>query len=137
MNRIEVREVKEDTNAKRCRFAFKTKTKEVIITPSQVNKMLEQDFNESVEERSFSYEDRKFVDIVSKGIHKNEHCHYEIPLPLKDATHKLPNNRVQAVHRLHNLKRKMENDLHYKTDYVAFMNDIIRNGYAKRVDEED
>ena len=95
VNKIEVREVKDGKNTKRCAFAFKTKTKEIIITPKQVNKMLEQDFSEIVEERPLSYEDRRFVDIVSKGIHRNLDCHYEIPLPLKNSEYDLPNNREQ------------------------------------------
>ena len=98
--------------------------------------MLEQDFSEVAEEKPLSYEDRKFMDIVSKGIHQKPDCHYEIPLPLKNSGYEFPNNREQAVYRLNKLKNKMNRDGQYKSDYVTFMNEIIQNGYAERVDEE-
>ena len=132
VNRIETREFTEGKDTKHCCFVFKSKTKE-IINPNQVNKMFEQDFSEIIEDKPLSYEDRKFIDIVSKEIHRSEDGHYEIPLPLKDPDLKLPNNREQALNRLNRLKRKMESDPQYKSDYVAFMNEIIQNGYAEKV----
>ncbi|KAJ7378825.1 hypothetical protein OS493_020423 [Desmophyllum pertusum] len=45
----------------------------------------------------------------------------------------VPINKVLALHRLHKLKSRMENDAKYRQDYTAFMQDIIdkrlrRNG---------
>ena len=45
---------------------------------------------------------------------------------------KLPNNIKLASHRLQQLKSRLERDEKYKKDYVAFMNEMIRKGYAER-----
>ena len=60
---------------KRCYFALKTHTKE-ILTPVQINRMSELDFTETEEEEnSLSYEDRRSLSKVNKGIRQRCHGH--------------------------------------------------------------
>lgn len=122
---------------KTCHFALKTSTKE-ILSPVQVNHMLEQDFNEKkTEEQPLSYEDRTFMGKVSSGIHQRGDGHYEMPLPLKEELVALPNNKEVVLNRLSKLKRRLKTDSRYRKDYLAFMSDIIDRGYAERVPAEE
>ena len=52
-------------------FAIRNSLKEVI-TPSQVNKMMELDFNEQLDTSKCkeSREDKKFASMLSEGVHK-------------------------------------------------------------------
>ncbi|CAH3186031.1 unnamed protein product [Porites lobata] len=45
---------------------------------------------------SLSCEDRKFLDIMETGVHKNEQGNWEMPLPFLRKDPHLPNNRSQA-----------------------------------------
>ena len=118
---------------KMCHFALKTITKEVL-SPVQVNCMFELDFNEKkTEEQPLSYEDRKIITKVSRGIHQRGDGNYEMPLPLKEELVTLPNNKEVALNRLGKLKRRLIKDSRYRKDYLAFMKDIIERGYAEKV----
>ncbi|XP_062609374.1 uncharacterized protein LOC134271140 [Saccostrea cucullata] len=65
-------------------FSVRNKIKEVI-NPKEVVRMLEVDFSENLSSsKHVSYEDRKFLDIMEKGIHKCD-GHYEMPLPFREA----------------------------------------------------
>ena len=104
VNNVVSRFVENGKITRRCYFACRTVTKD-LITPIQVNKMLEQDFSESIEGKPLSFEDRKFMEIVSKGIHRLPVNHFEIPLPLKESNIKLQNNQSLALHCLYRLKK--------------------------------
>ncbi|XP_028417981.1 uncharacterized protein LOC114542688 [Dendronephthya gigantea] len=114
------------------KFVLDTRPKEVI-NPKDINRMFELDFSERErEESALSREDRRFLEIVKNGI-----CHqdgkYEIPLPFKDQTAKLPNNRSMAVNRLRPLKKRLESNAAYREDYLKFMQKVIDSGYAEKV----
>ena len=118
------------------KFVVDAQTKEVI-NPVEVRKMFEVDFSErDLEERALSLEDRKFLEIVQQGIRHREDGHYEMPLPIRDKTLALPNNRTLAKNRLKPLRRRFQTDRSYHRHYVEFMNKIIQNGYAERVSED-
>ena len=124
-------------NQKMCYFALKTHTKE-ILTPVQVNRMFELDCTErKAEERSFSYEDRRFLSKVNVAIHQRCDGHYEMPLPFKQESIMLPNKKEVALKRLNKLKGRLKSDSKYKADYLAFMSDIISRGCAEKVPVED
>lgn len=92
VNHIFSREVQHDPK-KTCHFTFKAHTKE-ILNPLQITKMFEQDFVETrPEERPFSFEDRQFMKKMTDGVHQGKDNHYELPLPLRQESVKLPNNR--------------------------------------------
>ena len=95
VNRIIAHEVQFSTK-KICYFALKTHTKE-IVSPVQVNRMFELDFNEmKMEEPTLSYEDRRFMAKVSEGINQRNDGHYEMPLPLKQEAVTLPDKKEVA-----------------------------------------
>ena len=84
----------------------------------------------------YSYDDVQFMKTVGSKIYQEPDGHYNLPLPLKDSSIELPNNKSQAVNRLVQLKRRMLKDDKYKKDYTEFMNEIIAKGYAEEVSEE-
>ena len=125
-------------SANQLSFILHGKTKEVI-NPSAINQMFELDFLEhkNKSKHGLSKEDRKFIQIAEKGIQHRDDGHYELPLPLKNETIQLPNNKTVALHRLNQLKRRFvgRNGQKYYTDYSEFMKNLIKNGYAERVPE--
>ena len=138
-NRIVTQELGDPTRL-HSKFVIKAQAKE-ILSPFQVKEMLELDFSERNEdEQALSQEDRRFLKIVTEGIHRQEDVHYEMPLPLKDSNLKLPNNREMALRRLKHLKRRLTSDAKYSNDYINFMNTVIQNVYAEEapaINEEE
>ena len=60
--------------------------------------MLTLDFNErATEEKSLSFEDRRFLTIVREGILQRDNSHYEMPLPLRNNDAELPNNKELKI----------------------------------------
>ena len=59
--------------------------------------------------------------------------HYQVPLPFRCDDVTVPNNKEQANKRAKWQKKKMLRDSQYRSDYVAFVNDIITKEYAQRV----
>ena len=96
------------------------------------------DFNErATEEKSFSFEDRRFLTIVREGIHQSDDSHYEMPLPLRNNDAELPNNKELALSRLMKLKQRLKSGTQYRKDYVEFMQENIKNGFAEKVPREE
>ena len=117
-------------------FALKTHTKE-ILTPVQVNRLIELDFTETkVGGCSLSYEDR-FLSKVNEGIHQRCDGHYEMPLPFKQESIMLPNKKEVALKRLNKLKGRLKSHSNYEADYLAFMSDIISRCHAEKVPVEE
>ena len=110
-------------------FALETRTKE-IISPACVMQMFERDFHERTElnnSQTLSVEDRKFLDILDKGIHQRSDGHYEMPLPLRSQDVKLPNNQSEALRRLSQLKARFKRDPNYHREYTEFIEEMIKN----------
>ena len=109
-----------------------------VINPFTVSKMFEQDFSEGEgHDKPFSQEDKRFLQKMKEGIHLIEDDHYEMPLPFRQDNIELPSNRRLAETRLHQLKRCFARDPQYKKDYVSFMNDKIKAGYAERAPKKN
>ena len=49
----------------------------------------------------------------------------------------MPNNRHIATQRLMSLKKRMKRDETFRNDYTTFLNDVIANGYAEIVPQEE
>ena len=93
------------------------------------------DFPEKLyEENNMSAEDHKFVQMMTSSI-THENGHYYMPLPLRNRNVIMPNNRDMAKQRAMNLIRKFKSDETYALEYKAFMDDVIRKGYAEKVPE--
>ena len=90
-------------------FSVKTTNVKEVINPRDIIKVLESDFIERKEheKKPISYEDKKFLDILSEGIHVRDDSHFEMPLPFKEPHPRLPNNKKQAEIRLLQLKRRL------------------------------
>jgi len=85
-----------------------------ITSPQQVREMMQLDYSKvyyarinTGAERSESMEDKRFRDILTTNIHKDEKLNWEMPLPFKTDNVALPNNRDQCLKRLLCIKRKL------------------------------
>ena len=132
-NRVVAKEVGSGRNLDH-HFAMENKVRE-IVTPQELNKMLELDFSERTDDngQEYSQEDKTFLKIVNHGVRRTDDNHYEIPLPFRRDDPCFPENREQVLQRARWLKRKLiRSDTFYK-DYVSFMNGIIAKGFARKV----
>ncbi|CAL9702135.1 unnamed protein product [Knipowitschia caucasica] len=121
---------------KEVNFICRTQVKEVV-TPKDVIKDLESDFNErKVEDSHFSQEDLRFISIM-EGVKMQEDGHCELLLPFKEDRPSLPNNRSCAQHRLKCLKKRFEKDKQYHKDYIMFMKETTERGDDVTVPSED
>ena len=95
----------EGPNKRSCNFSVKTNVKEVI-NPFQIMKMFEMDFSEKRADRqaTLSQDDLQFLKKMEEGIRQTADGHYEMPLPFRGNTPKLPNNKSLALRRLNKLK---------------------------------
>ncbi|XP_032416531.1 uncharacterized protein LOC116718567 isoform X6 [Xiphophorus hellerii] len=95
------------------------------------------DFNEktSQEQIEMSREDIKFMNIMNNSA-QLKNGHYCVDLPFKSESSVLPINRCVAEQRLLSLKRKFNMNSTFKKDYIAFMNDMLCNGYAEIVPDD-
>ena len=76
-----------------------------------------------------SAENIKFLKLMDEGCTRSD-GHYQLLLPLRNSEVDLPNNRWLAKRRLQCLKKKMQKDENFHTDYIAFMNNIFNKGYS-------
>ena len=77
-----------------------------------------------------SWEDRYFLEIMEKGIHKNDVGNWEMPLPFRSPKVTMPTNRKQALDRFHSLQRTFKKKPRLERDYVEFMGKMIDRGHA-------
>lgn len=84
-------------------------------------------------EVDLSFDDRKFLKIMEKGIRKNENGNWEMPLPFRQDAIVMPNNRSQAVTRLNGLIKTLKRKPQMEKDYLEFMSKIIEKGHASPV----
>ena len=116
-------------------YTCRTKAKE-IINPIDVIRVLESDLIEnSLDVYGLSVDDKKFLLVMNEGIHKTEDGHYEMPLPLRDPKTRLPDNRMMALKRLHQLRGRLIKNNKFRADYTVFMNDVVQKGYAELVED--
>lgn len=113
-----------------------TRVKEVL-DPNEIIKMFEQDFSEKKRDKPMSLEDRRFLDMTKREIHITNDRHYELPLPFQSDDVVLPCNRKLAESRLSGLKSKFSKDAKYKNDYVNFIDDMLKKGYAEKAPKSD
>ena len=68
---------------------------------------------------------------MEQNAYQGEDGHNVMPLPFRESTPKIVNNKSLALHRLSKLGTCLENDENYRKDHQAFMNYLIANGYAE------
>lgn len=116
-------------------LVFRTQVRE--ISPMTVYGMFDRDFsdyNSSDEHRSV--EDGIFLNKVSNGIKRTNDGHFIMPLPQKGNV-TLKNNKELAIKRLSALQKRLNRDKHYRDDYKNFMDEMINNGYAEIVPNDE
>ena len=125
-------ELQRDGHPTRITFSNQLTVKEEI-TPSQVIKLMEADFAFDKRQKPYSRNDMRFLEKMENQVHVSESGHYEMPLPFREETPILPNNRILAEKRLNHLKKKFQNDPAYHELYAEQMNSLFRNKYAEVV----
>ena len=80
-----------------------------------------------------SSEDRRFLQIVEEKTTKAGK-HYVVPLPFRNESLEMPNNRRQAMKRLMYLKESFKRNPSYFAGHKKFMDDLITKGYARKED---
>ena len=115
-----------------------------ITSPQQIREMMQLDYSELHHtrnipgtERSESVEDKRFCDILTTNIHKNEMGNWEMPLPFKTDDVTLPNNREQCLKRLLGIKRKLLKNGKTLKHYTEFMQKIFDKNHASLVPPEE
>ena len=73
------------------------------------------------------------MEIFEKGTSLKDN-RYVVPLPFRNPNSMVPNNKKQAIQRLMGLKRQFMKDNKFFQDYLKFMDNLLRKGYAKRSD---
>ena len=82
-----------------------------------------------------SFEDQELLKLIDEKLRKVGE-HFEIPLPMKDRSVKLPNNRNMAEKRLHCLKSRFIRNLEFFADYKEFIEGLLTKGYVKKSTEK-
>ena len=100
----------------------------------KMQQLFEQDFCEKSANNEFplSVEDKLFLSKVGGSVTKLN-GHYQIALLWRQECVTLPNNRVVAERRLVYLKRKFERDAEFFDQYKEKINELLRNGFARKV----
>ena len=100
-------------------------------TTSGLKMMYAVDFPEEAnsEQQAMSREDLKFIKLMKDNVIKVD-GHYQLPLPFKDPSPTIINNRANALHRLKSVKNKMLKDHQYRKEYTDFVNALLEKRYA-------
>ncbi|GAA6232368.1 uncharacterized protein LOC120493481, partial [Lates japonicus] len=85
------------------------------------------------EDTEMSKEDHQFISMVSQSA-KLEDGHYSVCLPVRKKTLYMPNNRAVAEQHALNLRKRFSRDVKFHGEYVAFMDDLVKKGYAVKLD---
>ncbi|XP_028408799.1 uncharacterized protein LOC114531374 [Dendronephthya gigantea] len=94
------------------------------------------EFNDVDDDVAMSCHDRRALSIMEETVRLKD-SHYEIALPWKSPRLSSPKNKSVAVRRLMFLKKRLarDNDLFQK--YVAFIQDLLQKGYARKLTKEE
>ncbi|KAJ8397167.1 hypothetical protein AAFF_G00010210 [Aldrovandia affinis] len=89
--------------------------------------------NEDIE---MSKDDHQFMNMVSQSS-KLVDGQYSVCLPIRNKSSCMPNNRSVAEQRVLNLRKRFSRDVKFHTEYVAFMEDILKKGYAVKLNSAE
>lgn len=117
--------------------SHRVRAKEVL--PQDILNKLEDGFDTPDDRMTgqVSQNDMRFVKLLTEKIRQDKNGFYSMPLPfLKDVPY-LPNNRVQALNRFHNLQKRFSKDKDLLEKYNTFMHSLISRGEAEIVSRYD
>lgn len=78
--------------------------------------------------------DQRALSILEKTCNKINDNRYEAGLLWRTDAEIMPNNKKQALSRLHNLENKLDKNINLKTEYTKQIDHLIKANYAERVD---
>lgn len=78
-----------------------------------------------------SIDDISFMQIMERGLAKDESNSWVAPLPFKSPRRHLPDNKAQALNRLSSLRRSLERKPVMKEHFFAFMEKVFQNNHAE------
>ena len=105
-----------------------------IALNEAMQRMYDTDFVTKVKTDSelLSVNDRRALDIMEKSIKKVD-GHYQVALPWKSDQISFPNNRIMALRRLNQLKKRFLKDPAFFERYREKIESYLSNGYAQQV----
>ena len=86
---------------------------------------------ENDDKPALSFEDETFLNTMQEEFHQDEQNSWVAPLPFRSPRPRLPNNRAQALSRLHSLQRTLNKNPEMKEHFVAFMEKLFENRHAE------
>lgn len=88
------------------------------------------------EDIEMSKEDHQFMSMVSQSSRLVD-GHYSVCLPVRNKSLRMPNNRSVAEQRALNLRRRFSRDLKFCSEYVTFMENLFKKGYAVKLNSTE
>ncbi|KAK2879287.1 hypothetical protein Q8A73_007303, partial [Channa argus] len=88
------------------------------------------------EDLEMSKDDHQFLNMMSQSV-KLVDGHYSVCLPVRSQTLCMPNNRVVAEQRALNLRKRFTRDVKFYEEYVAYMDDVLKKGYAIKLNSAE
>ena len=89
----------------------------------------------NINNNQLSRDQTRFLNFVSTSIRHLDNQHYEIALPVRNSEIQLPLNRTMAEQRACYLKRKFLKNPAFFEHYKTFVNDMLVNNHAERVEK--
>ena len=93
--------------------------------------------NEMSDSREALSQVEKEVTQMWKATTTIEGGRYVMPIPFKDTQPKLPDSREMAQRRLNHLSRRFQKSESLRVEYTQAMNEVIEQGYAEEVQDEE
>ena len=104
----------------------------------QMERMFRNDFIEPIvaSKTAMSVEDRRALAQMEASV-KIVNGHYQLGLPWRKKSVRLPNSREFAMKRLNNLKKRFQRDPHLFEKYKETIDCYVSSGYARQVPHEE
>ncbi|XP_064485903.1 uncharacterized protein LOC135398425 [Ornithodoros turicata] len=108
-----------------------------ISPPS--NEAVDPLFQTTREDETFapSVEDQEFLNLMDREFRMDALGNWVAPLPFRTPRRKLPDNREQALSRFNSLRRTLDRKPEMKQHFVAFIEDLLKNGHAEPAPPRD
>lgn len=84
-----------------------------------------------------SMENRNFIYIMIHSLSRSDLGHWEAPLPLREETKALPDNRKDAHQRLKSTRWTLDKKPLMKKHYFGFMQKLLENDHVEPVPDKE